>query len=243
MKYKNNLKKLLNLNFADLINQARTVGDFEFPCVPCYSNIKPNYLVLYKDIREYTKTNNTCLCFYENDIHFDGINGLFNAIYYGDNKLLNKYKERFKNIKYVIAPDYSELGDLPFIENVYRIYKARLVSLWLLLECNIQVIPNITYASEDYFAIMLDGIRESKTVAISTKGVLINKEEKDLLIMAIKYVVDNMPNLETIVVYSVSTNDDNVIKLFDCAIVKGVDVVIPNNLLKERNKEVYYGKE
>lgn len=243
MKYKNNLKKLLNLSFADLINQARTVGDFEFPNVPCYSNIKPDYLVLYKDIREYTKTNNTCLCFYEDDIYFDGINGLFNAIYYGNKRLLVKCKERFRNIKYAIAPDYSDLGDLPYIENVYRIYKARIVSLWLLLECNIQVIPNITYASEDYFDIMLDGIKESTTVAISTKGVLKDKQEKDLLITAIKYVVDNMPNLETIVVYSVSTNDDNVIKLFDYERVNDIDVVIPNNLLKERNKEVHYGEE
>lgn len=243
MKYKEHLKKLLNLNFADSFNQTVTVGKFEFPSISCYSNIKPDYLALYKDIREYIKTDNTCLCFYEDDIHFDGISGLFNAIYYGDNKLLNKYKERFKNIKCIIAPDYSQLGDLPYIENVYRIYKARLVSLWLLLECDIQVIPNITYASEDYFDIMLDGIKESNTVAISTKGVLRNKQERELLIKAIRYVVDNMPNLETIVVYSVSSNDDKVLKLFDYARVNDIDVVIPSNLLKERNKEVHHGKK
>lgn len=243
MKYKKDYKKSLNLLFSDLNNQTETDGKFELPNVPCYSNIKPDYLTLYKDVREYTKIDNTCLCFYEDDIHFDGINGLFNTIYYGNKKLLAKYKERFKSIKYAIAPDYSELGDLPYIENVYRLCKARLVSLWLLLECNIQVIPNITYANEDYFDIMLDGIKESKTVAISTKGVLRDKNERKLLIKAIKYVIDNMHNLETIVIYSVSTDDDKVLELFDYARGNDIDVVIPNNLLKERNKEVHCGKE
>lgn len=243
MNYKNNFKKLLNLNVATLINQTETIGKLELPNVPCYLDIKPDYLVLYKDIREYTKTKDTCLCFYQNDIDFDGINGLFNAIYYGNKQLLLRYKERFKNIKYAISPDYSLLGDLQYIENIYRINKARVVSLWLLLECNIQVIPNITYASEEYFDIMLDGIKDSYMVSISTKGVLKDKEEKELLVKAIKYVVDNMPNLKRIIVYSVSTKDEEVLKLFNYAVSNNIDVVIPNNLLKKRNNEVHYGKK
>jgi len=243
MKYKLNIKKSLNLSIADLLNQSVTIGKLEFPSVPCYVSISPDYLVLYKDLREYKLTDKTCLCFYQNDCDFDGINGLFNSIYYGDKKLQKKYKERFKDIKYAIAPDYSELGDLPYIENAYRIFKARIVSLWLLLECNIQVISNITYANEEYFDIMLDGIEDSTIVAFSTKGVLKNKLDKKLLTKAVKYVVDHMKNLKIIIVYSVAIHDEEVLKLFSYAILKGIDVVIPNNLLKRRNKEMRYGKK
>jgi len=243
MRIKQNFKKSLNLSIADLLNQTITTGKLEFPSVPCYASIKPNYLVLYKDLREYKLTDKTCLCFYQNDCDFDGINGLFNSIYHGDKKLQQKYKERFKDIRYVVAPDYSQLGDLPYIENVYRIFKARIVSLWLLLECNIEVIPNITYPNEDYFDIMLDGIEDSTTVAFSTKGVLKNKLDKKLLTKAVKYVVDHMNDLKTIIVYSVSIHDEEVLKLFSYAISKGVDVIIPNNLLKRRNKEISYGQK
>lgn len=239
MENRNNLIKKLNLNIVYLLNQTKKVGELEFPSVPCFLETKIDYLVLYKNKKDYIKTNKTCLCFYENDIDFDGINGIYNAIFYANKELLNYYKKRFKDIKYAISPDYSLLGDLNYIENANRFYKARIVSLWLLLECNIQVIPNITYGNEEFFNIMLDGIIDSTVVAFSTKGILKNKKEKELLIKAIKYTVDHMKNLKIIIVYSVSVNDKFIYNLFYYALNKGIEVIIPNNLLMERNKENY----
>ena len=46
------------------------------------------------------------------DVKFDNTKGIFEAIYYNDVNLLEKYKERFKNVRYAIAPDYSEIGDI-----------------------------------------------------------------------------------------------------------------------------------
>lgn len=229
------LKKLINLNFIDYTNQTYLVGKYDLPYVRCPDIVNPDYLALYSEVINYKKTDNTCVCFYQYDNKFDGINGLFNAIYYNDEKLLSKYKERFKGVKYAIAPDYSQCGDIPRIENLYRLFKSRLVSNWLLLECDILVIPNVTYANENYFDVMLDGMENVEVVAFSVKGSTREIKEKELLYKAINHTVESLNKLKKIIVYSVSTNDEKVMSLFEYALLKGIEVVIPNNILKERN--------
>lgn len=232
---KNNLKKLINLNFTDLTNQTYLVGKYDLPYVTCSEVVNPDYLALYSETNNYFKTENTCICFYQYDNKFDGIRGIYNAIYYGDEKLLAKYKVRFKGVKYAIAPDYSQCGDIPRFENIYRLAKSRIVSNWLLLECNVLVIPNVTYASESYFDVMLDGMENTEVVAFSVKGLLRATSEKELLLKAIHHTIDNLKQLKKIMVYSVSASDKKVMSLFEYALSKGIEVIIPNNILKERN--------
>ncbi len=232
---KKSLKKLLNLNFVDLTNRTYSCGKYDLPYIKCPCIVNPDYLALYSEISNYQKTNRTFICFYQYDVKFDTINGIFEAIYYNDVKLLKKYKERFKKVRYAIAPDYSEVGDIPRIENVYRLFKSRIVSLWLCFECNIIVIPNITYANENYFDVMLDGMEDSEVVAFSVKGSMKERVERELLQKAIKHTVDNLKQLKKIVVYSVSVNDQRVLELFEYAYNKKIEIVIPNNILKERN--------
>ncbi len=232
---KKNLKKLLNLNFVDLTNRTYNCGKYDLPYIKCPNIVNPDYLALYGETLNYHKTDRTFVCFYQYDIKFDNIKGIFEAIYHNDVKLLEQYKERFKDVRYAIAPDYSEVGDIPRIENVYRLFKSRIVSLWLLLECNVIVIPNITYASDNYFDVMLDGMKDTEVVAFSVKGSVKEKSERELLKKAIKHTVDNLIQLKKIIVYSVSVNDEKVLELFEYASSKGIEIVIPNNILKERN--------
>ena len=229
------LKDKLNLKFMDLINKTTCVGLYDMPRVLSPRHVNIDYLALYSDRYEYTKTNNTCLCFYEYDKVFDSKNSLFNAIYNNDINLLKKYKERFKDVLYFISPDYSMCGDVPETINIYSIFKSRLVSLGLTLLLNKLVIPNITYASRKSFEYMLDGLEDCYVVAFSTKGSLKDKGQKELLLEAIKHTVDHLHNLKQIIVYDVSTDNSKILKLFSYATSKGIEVMIPNNLLKERN--------
>ncbi len=205
------------------------------PYFKCPANIDIDYLALYSEVRNYNKTANTCVCFYQYDINFDTMKGIFNAIYYNDEKLLANYKERFKKVKYAIAPDYSQLGDIHRAENIYRLFKARIVSVWLVLECDVLVIPNVTYASDNYFDVMLDGMEDTEIVAFSVKGSMREADEKELFLKAIKIAVDGLPKLKKIIVYSVSVDDSKTLKLFEYASLKGIDIIIPDNILKERN--------
>lgn len=77
---------------------------------------------------------------------------------------------------------------------------------------------------------------DSNVVAFSIKGSIQSSIEKELLLKAIKYTVDNLKNLRKIVVYSVLNDDSEVLRIFDYAIVHDIKVIIPDNLLKNRNK-------
>ena len=229
------LKDKLNLKFMDLINKTTCCGLYDMPKVLSPRHVNIDYLALYSDRHDYTKTNNTCICFYEYDKVFDSKNGLFNAIYNNDINLLSKYKERFKDVLYFISPDYSMCGDIPETINLYNIFKSRIVSLGLTLLLNKLVIPNITYASRKSFEYMLDGLEDCYVVAFSTKGSLKDLKRKELLLEAIKYTVDHLHNLKQILVYDVSIDNSKTLELFKYATSKGIEVMIPNNLLKERN--------
>ena len=229
------LKDKLNLKFMDLINKTTCVGLYDMPKVLSPRHVNIDYLALYSDRHEYTKTSNTCVCFYEYDKVFDFKNSLFNAIYNNDVNLLNKYKERFKDVLYFISPDYSMCGDIPETINIYNIFKSRIVSLGLTLLLNKLVIPNITYASRKSFEYMLDGLEDCYVVAFSTKGSLKNSQQEELLLEAIKYTVDHLHNLKQIIAYDVSIDNSKVLELFAYVTNKGIEVMIPNNLLKERN--------
>lgn len=232
---KENLKKLLNLNIVDLTNQSHSVGCYDLPYVSCPDFDGPDYLALYSEKRNYRKTEKTALCFYQYDSVFDGPKGIYSAIYYDDKALLAKYKSRFENVRYAIAPDFSQCGDVPKIENLYRLFKSRVVANWLLLECNILTIPNVTYSDKSYFDVMLDGMEECEIVAFSTKGVMRFSAERKAMQQAIKYTVDNLKKLKTIIVYSDLSNDSEVFNLFNYASKHKIKIVIPDNLLKHRN--------
>ena len=191
---------------------------------------------MYRQFGDYHRTKNTCVCFYSYDISFDDIHGLFNAIYYGDQKLLDYYRERFKNVKFFISPDYSLFGDIQKIENLARIWKARIVALWFILELRAVMIPNIMYYSIDTMPTTCCGLEKCQVVAFSAKGHVRYAAERRLTKAAVKYVVDHLP-LKTIVVYSVCGNDDNCLKLFKYAIDHDIKIIIPDNSLRARNIE------
>ena len=235
-------KKRLNLNVVELLDNTTTCGWLDIPKMYCPNINDIDFLALYTEPGMYEKMPKTAVCFYNYDIKFDNINGLFNAIYYKNEKLLKEFKERFKNCRIFISPDYSECGDVHFIENLYRIYKARVVSIWLTMECSAIVITNITYSNRKIFEYMLLGLEDVETVAFSIKGNIDDSEEHEMLVDAIKYTVDHLYNLKTIIVYSCCKRDEKVYNIFRYAIDKGITITIPMNTLQLRNKVSKNGK-
>ncbi len=229
-----NMRKRLNLNYLSLVELA-PLSKEGFPELECNTEILPDYLALYNHRCDYQKTAHTCVCFYIYDDMFDGLHGLYNAIYHDDKRLLNEYKRRFANVRFFISPDYSQFGDLENDENRYRIRKARFVSLWFIHVMKAVLIPNITYVFVETFPTFFSGLERCSVVAFSTKGQVRYARERRLLKATVQYAVDNLP-LKTIIVYSACGKDETSLKLFQYAIEKGVKVVIPNNCLRERNR-------
>lgn len=161
---------------------------------------------------------------------------MWNAIYYKDEILLDKYKKRFEKNKLFISPDYSKCGDVPQIENLYRTFRSRIVSLWLTLEIDAVVVPLVSNGNLWDLDFALMGLEDCVTVAFNTKGQLQDSRQNKLLRDSIRVTVDALEKLKSIVVYASTPNNREVFNLFSYAIEKGIEVQIPDNLLRNRNK-------
>ena len=170
MKRKKNLKKLLNLSLLDYTNITPKYGELDMPYVRCKEIPQIDYLASYSQPSTYFKTERTCVSFFEYDLFFDGLYGLWNAIYYGVKDLQEFYVERFKGVKYFISPDYSKCGDSLEIENLHRQMRSRIVAIWLAMNLNAIVIPLVSCANGIGMKYMLDGMQDCNVVAFNTKG-------------------------------------------------------------------------
>lgn len=235
-----NLQRLLNLSYTRLTNRGHCSDGLNLPETICNIDVPPDYLALYDERGYYHKTPNTCVCFYRYDTAFDGMHGLYNAIYFDDEKLLTTYRERFEGVNRFIAPDYSQCGDVHWIENQYRLFKARVVSLWLTLDLGASVMPNLTYSREEDIDSALEGLEKSSVLALSVKGALADPEEARLLALAVDRAIERMP-LKQLVVYSSSPDDEKILALLEGAAESGVDIVIPDNALRSYKRRTRLG--
>lgn len=229
-------KQQLNLNYLDIANKAICSGEFDMPTISCNTTIYPDFLALDSEPGLFFKTPLTGVCFFRYDDKINGLNGLYNAIYYKDAERLHYYEEKFRGVKFIIDIDPSECGDIHRIENLYRIFQRRIVSIWFTVTLGAIVIPLISYSNESFFEDMLQGIQENcSVVAFSTKGSVKKNSERRLLEKAIVYAVDHL-SLKTIVVYSACGDDQRIKDIFNYPISKGIQIVIPQNTLRERNQ-------
>lgn len=236
MKNKSDLKKKLNYNQLELTNKTFYSGELDFPEVRCDLAELPDYIALYSQPSDYHRTNRTAVSFYDYDNKMDGQHGLCNAIRYKNKKDLQYFKNRFHDIKVFFMPDYSIFGDIPAYENYHRLGRAREVALWLTLENDSLVIPNIAASSMHDFRFIFDGYEHVTVAGISTKSKLSNIDDKKLLQETINEAIIRMPSLSTFVVYDVTADNTEANILFANARKQGINVVIPDNQLKIRNR-------
>lgn len=236
MRKKNNLKQSLNLNFLDYTNLTTKHGGYDLPRVRCDRIPKFDYLATYSQPSTYFKSQNTCLSFFEYDKSFDGVQGLWNAIYYDLEERQAFFVQRFFGVKYFIAPDYTKCGDSLEIENMYRQFRSRVVSLWLTINLHAIVVPLVSTANEMGMEHMLGGLHDCRVVVFNTKNSLRDKVQLAVLKKSIEYTVNNLRDLREIVVYSSSPNIEMVRGLFRYAIERGIEIQIPDNMLQSRNR-------
>ncbi len=213
MKSRQTLRNLLNYSFLNYTNKTHSCGEKDLPALYCKAEVYPDFLALYSEPSLYHKTDRTGVCFYQFDSVFDGKRGLYEAIYHDDTARLAYFKKRFEGVKFFIAPDYSEFGDIHVIENEYRLFKARVVAIWLAIEIGAIVIPNISFPTERSAAYALDGYEECSVVAINTKSHLQDKVEYERLLWKIRFTVDHL-KLIAIVVYDACGTNDRVMECF-----------------------------
>ena len=105
------LKYQLNYGIADLLNKA-VLNEYQLPVHYCNPSVYPDYIALNTEKAKFHMTPATAIGYYSYDRTFDNKDGLYNAIYYKDNRLLKRYKKKYAGIRFVIAPDYSLFDDI-----------------------------------------------------------------------------------------------------------------------------------
>lgn len=236
IKEQRDLKKKLNYNHLNLTNKTICCGELDLPEIQCDLPVLPDYIALYSQPSDYHRTEMTAVSFYDYDNEMDGQHGLYNAIKYDNKTDLERFRKRFEGVKIFFMPDYSIFGDIQAYENHHRMGRAREVALWLTIENNRFVIPNISAGSPRDFEYIFDGYENVKVAGISTKSKLPKREDRELLQATIDEAVIRMPSLETFVVYDVSADNKDADILFEGAREKGIKVVIPDNSMKIRNR-------
>lgn len=93
-----------------------------------------------------------------------------------------KYIETLKRYKTgVLSPDFSLYTDYPIAVQLWNVYRSRwLGRYWQ--EQGIQVIPTVGWSTPESYDFCFDGIEHGSAVALSTLGVLRNKEAQKLFI-------------------------------------------------------------
>ena len=228
-------------SIATYLNQAE-LNEYQLPIHYCNTKVYPDYIALNTESGKFHQTPATALGFYTYDKSFDKLDGLYNAIYYNNTTLLEKYKSRYSGIKFVIAPDYSLYDDIWEIENESRLLKIRVIMLWFLHELGAVVIPNAIYLSSEKLPKYMSGFEKCTVMCFSTKGHIRCASNRTRVKETVKYAVDHFP-LKTILVYSVCGKDETSLRLFQYAIANGVEVKIIDNTLRRRNQELLRGRQ
>ena len=230
---RNNFKDIFGVY---LLESLSFEGDYDMPVIGCFDNIsKIDYLSLYSDLQDYQKTDNTCVCFYQYDHVFDGVHGLYNSIIYQDEKRLALFRERFKNVKYIVGPDYSIFGDFPVALQIFNIYKSRVCMAWLKVNTNAVIIPNIRWTFDFSYEFAFDGIMKGSNIAISILGQIRDKDNRKMFFDGFKEAIDRIEP-KAILIYGFVT-ESNFDEIFGYAGSKGIKIIVPHSKIDMYKKD------
>lgn len=91
----------------------------------------------------------------------------------------DRYVDKLSKFDCVLTPDFSLYTDMPLAMQIWNVYRSRLLGqYWQSL--GIEVIPTVSWSTSESYTFCFDGLPKNSIVAISTVGVLKNKEANQL---------------------------------------------------------------
>ncbi|MBR1673673.1 MAG: DUF4417 domain-containing protein [Eubacterium sp.] len=188
---------------AFLIQFSMFAGIFEFPVLkPTYKI--PNRLIAFSKAVS-SKEHDYWVHFFEDDY-------LFERLWRNP----KKYLEVLKQYNGVILPDFSLYRDMPFIMQLWNIYRSRAIGAWLQRN-DVDIIPNIRYADRRTFKYACDGISSGCVIAVGSYGNIKVLEDRKWFSAGLDYVIKRLKPTE-IIVYG-STPDSIFAKYKDIGVM------------------------
>lgn len=90
-----------------------------------------------------------------------------------------KYIDILKQYECILSPDFSLYMDMPMPMKIWNVYRSRQIGAYYQSQ-GIKVIPTISWAEESTYCFCFEGIPHNSIVAISTVGVLKNKDSQTI---------------------------------------------------------------
>lgn len=204
------LNNFMRQNCRDVFNSflvrfAEYASIFDFPVIRATNSIPNRVIPFSKAIS--CKDYNQWVHFYEDDY-------LFEKIW----KNPMKYLDILKKYNGVILPDFSLYRDMPFIMQLWNIYRSRAIGCWL-QNNSVDVIPNMRYGDKRTYKLCCEGIICGGVIAVGTHGTLKNKEDRRIFVEGLKVVI-SVTKPQAVIVYGKAPND-----IFEPIMNQGIMVV------------------
>ena len=177
---------------AFLVSLAYYAGIFEFPIIQP-TNWIPNRLLPFSKAIS-CKDFDQWVHFYEFDYQFERV--------WRNPKRYLAILERYNG---VILPDFSVYRDMPFVMQLWNIYRSRAIGFWLQIH-GIKVIVNVRWGDKRTYRFCCDGVTRGCTIAVGTNGAIDDPEDRRYFAEGLSSVVKRLAP-KTIVVYGSAPDD------------------------------------
>ena len=179
---------------AFLVENAKYDGFLEIPIINPLKDIeKPKKLIVFS--KAINSSEYDCwVHFYEDDAAFERI---------WNNP--RKYLSILKKFKGVITPDFSLYRDMPLVMQFWNIYRSRAIGKWL-QDNGIKVIVNVRFGDERTYRACCYAVPKYSIISIGSHGCLRIKEDRQLFIKGLEYVVKTIQP-KVIIVYGTAPSN------------------------------------
>lgn len=178
-----NYKDIFKFN---LLKECKTTGQFDLPILEQIKEIPTNVIPF-----NYAKT---CTMPYFYYVHFFIDDYQFERLW----NYPERYIELLSKFKGIIAPDFSTYANMPKAQQIFQVYKSRLISAYC-QSLGMNVIPTVSWSDYDSLQWTLEGLPTNSVIAISTNG-CINKQTKETFIQCYKNVIEILKPIKVIII-------------------------------------------
>lgn len=103
----------------------------------------------------------------------------------------SQYVDKMRLYECAFTPDFSLYMDMPMAMKIWNVYRSRLIGQ-IMQNAGIRVIPTVSWAEPETYAFCFDGIPEGGNVAVSTVGVMRDKEAKKIFMDGMAAMIEKV---------------------------------------------------
>lgn len=103
----------------------------------------------------------------------------------------DKYEELLGDFDCIFTPDFSLYTDMPLAMKIWNVYRSRMIGQ-IYEDLGLSVVPTLSWAGEDTFDFVFDGLPKESMYAVSTVGVMRNEETKALWVAGMNRAIEEL---------------------------------------------------